>query len=79
MKPNKISLSQQLKVAYEAGKGDTYRQIGENLGISKSSVGRILQIMRNEQLFEGRIDLINPFRYHFVAMNLFSNPLITYR
>ena len=71
-------MSDKLKVAFEAGRGRTYREIEENTGISKSSVGRIISLMKNDHIETGKIDMISPLRYHFVAMHLLDNPFNTY-
>ena len=76
---NQITLSYKLKAAFQAGQGKTYREIGQNLNISKSSVGRIMQIMNNSSISSGEIDLVNPFKYHFIAVHILHDPLISYR
>ena len=77
MKQQKYSLSEKLKVAYEAGQRRTCREIEYKLGIPKSTVNRFLQIMKEEPKKWTKYDYINPLRYHFVAMHLLRNPLIS--
>ena len=77
-KKSKITLKDKLKVAFEYGQKKTYREIEYKLNISKSSVGRIIQFMMNDnQVKHQKYDFINPLRYHFVTYNLFKTPLIS--
>ena len=74
-----IDLSKKLQVAFNAGCGLSTRENAERSNISKSSVSRILQIMRDGEKPNYKIDFLSQFRYHFVMMNLLENPRITNR
>ena len=80
MKKNAISFQDKLRVAYECGQRKTYREIEEKLDISKSSVGRIIKMMKDDnQYLAPKYDFVNPLRFHYVAYQLFSSPLISNR